>query len=371
MPVVTIMGPRQSGKTTLVKHVFPDHQYINLEDPEWRQIMDQDPKGILADPEGRWIIDEVQRLPELLSVIQVMVDQRKIAGQFILTGSQNILLKSSVSQSLAGRTAIRYLLPLSYSELKSGLPVNTSSSQHIQKGFYPAVHTLKTPAHDWLSWYVQTYIERDVQSLILNHNWQKFNTFLRLCAGRVGQLINSSSLANETGVDYKTIQSWLDILELSFITYRLYPHHVNFNKRIIKTPKLYFYDPGLLSYLLGLHKANDIRYYYQYGQLFENLVMSEIQKQRFHNGLMDSISFWRSRSGIEIDVLLGDGHQQKAFEIKSTATYKDSLSKNLRKWEAFNHNLDSPLTLIYDGELQEMIKRIQILNWRNISLTQS
>ncbi len=369
MPVVTIMGPRQSGKTTLVKHAFPQHRYINLEDSEWRQLMEMDPKGVLADPEGHWIIDEVQLLPTLLSTIQILVDQRKVTGQFILTGSQNILLKSTVSQSLAGRTAIRYLLPFSFLELYPGLTDNVTSAHHIHAGFYPAVHDGNVPAHDWLSWYVQTYIERDVQALIRNHNWQKFNTFLRLCAGRAGQLINSSNLANETGIDYKTIQSWLDILELSFITYRLYPYHENYNKRIIKTPKLYFYDTGLLSYLLGLHKVEDIRLHYQYGQLFENLVMGEFKKQSYHNGIMESISFWRSRSGLEIDVLLGSGQNQRAFEIKSTATYKDSLSKNLRKWRELIQNSTPPLSLIYDGELTETIRGIQITNWRRVNIS--
>ncbi len=371
MPVVTIMGPRQSGKTTLVKHSFPQHQYINLEDSEWRQLMEIDPKGVLADPEGHWIIDEVQRLPTLLATIQVVVDQRKVPGQFILTGSQNILLKSSVAQSLAGRTAIRYLLPLSYSELYPNHTGLKPSAQYIHSGFYPALYDGDVPAHDWLSWYIQTYIERDVQALILNRNWQKFNTFLRLCAGRAGQLINSTNLANETGIDYKTIQSWLDILELSFIIYRLYPYHENYNKRIIKTPKLYFYDTGLLSYLLGLHQIEDIRLHYQYGQLFENLVLGEFKKQLYHNGFRESISFWRSRSGMEIDILLGSGEKQAAFEIKSTATYKNTLTKNLRKWQEITQNPGSPLTLIYDGELDEGIGGLRIMNWRKINLAEA
>lgn len=352
LPVVTLLGPRQSGKTTLARKTFSDHAYVSLENPDTRAYAQDDPRGFLAGLEGGAILDEFQNLPMLLSYLQGIVDEHPVPGRFILTGSQNFLMMESLSQSLAGRTAILTLLPLSLEELqaKSSMPDTNSL---ITNGFYPRIHEHPVDAYGILRDYVQTYVERDVQRLLKVHDLLTFETFLRLCAGRVGQLLNLHSLANDAGISATTAKQWISILEASYILYRLPPWHANINKRLIKTPKLYFHDVALAAYLCGIEHPGHLQSHPLRGAFYENMVVSECMKKRLNSARDPRLYFFRDRTGHEIDLLYPAGHSVIPIEIKSGETIHTSWMKT---YNVFRKLYPAPLPgglLVYGGtELQ-------------------
>jgi len=315
---VAVIGPRQSGKTTLVRSVFPNKPYISLENPDIRKYAVEDPRGFLNEYPGGAILDEAQRAPELFSYLQQVLDDSNNAGQFIITGSNNFLLQEQLSQSLAGRIGILTLLPFTMAEI--GIKDTVSINNLLYKGFYPPLYDRNFEVKDWYSNYILTYVERDVRLIKNITNYAAFERFIKLCAGRTGQLLNMHNLSIETGVDGKTIASWIGILEASFIIFRLYPHHVNFNKRVVKMPKLYFCDTGLAVSLLGIEREEQLALHPFRGNLFENFIIAEFLKYRFNQGLRSNLFFWRDNVGHEVDLLLQNGDQLTPVEIKSGQT---------------------------------------------------
>jgi uncharacterized protein len=365
-PVVTLTGPRQSGKTTLVKMNFPNYDYVSLEEPDQRAFALEDPRGFLFQFPEKVILDEIQRAPDLFSYIQTIVDTKDISGQFILTGSQNFLLLQKVSQSLAGRCAVLHLLPFSLSELKQRRPLsvdtigrqlpdknrslNEELSSVIFEGFYPRIHDKRLNPVDWLGNYFQTYIERDVRDVLNVGDLEAFSRFVRLCAGRNGQLLNLSSLANDCGITHTTSKRWISILEASFILFLLRPHYKNFSKRLIKSPKLYFLDTGLLSYLLRIRSAEDLRIHSQYGSIFESYIISELLKNHMNRGEEHPIYFWRDSTGNEIDILMDQGDSLIPLEIKAGQTVSSDFFKGIRFWKKLSNDLEQPTALVYGGD---------------------
>lgn len=345
---VALTGPRQSGKTTLVKKTFPDKAYVSLENPDMRSYAINDPRGFLSNyPDGA-ILDEVQRTPALFSYLQQVLDESNQNGLFILTGSNNFLLQESISQSLAGRIGYLTLLPLSMKEI-GGLEGNIN--QLIFKGGYPVLYASNTDPAKWFRNYIATYIERDVRQLKNIVDLTIFERFIRLCAGRTGQLLNMNSLSLETGVDQKTVASWLSVLETSFILFRLQPYYKSYNKRIIKMPKLYFYDTGLAAALLGFDEAGMLEMHPFKGSLFENLVVTEFLKQRFNKGLSNNVYFWRDSTGNEIDLIIDKGQSLLPIEIKSGMTVTTDYFKGLNFWNKLTGSQDG--IVIYAGDSQQ------------------
>ena len=323
-PVISVTGPRQSGKTTLVRSLFPDYAYVNLENPDERLAAEEDPVRFLTTHRHSGVIlDEIQRVPDLFSYLQGIVDDSGEMGKYVLTGSQNFLLLEKVTQSLAGRVAICHLLPLTVEELQQSKLMPDDLDQIMLKGGYPTLYDRRLATEDFFPSYIQTYIERDVRSITNIGNLSSFQRFIKLCAGRAGQLVNLSGIANELGINYKTVQSWISILEASFIVFMLKPHHVNFNKRIVKQPKIYFYDTGLLCALLDIHTERQLTTHYLRGQIFESFIISEYQKMLYHRGLRSNAFFWRDNTGHEIDLLLEQPDSLIAVEIKSGETIND------------------------------------------------
>lgn len=327
---IAVIGPRQSGKTTLVKAVFSEKPYVSLENPDMRSFALEDPRGFLDQfPQGA-VLDEIQRTPEIFSYLQQILDDSADVAQFILTGSNNFLLQQNVSQSLAGRVGYLNLLPFSLSEIKNIVP--KTINEKLFKGFYPPLYDNDFEIQKWFSNYIRTYIERDVRQLKNIENLIVFERFMKLCAGRIGQLLNKSSLAIEVGVDSKTIESWISILEASFILFRLIPHHNNFNKRIVKMPKLYFYDVGLASALLGVQNADQLELHPFKGSLFENMVVVELLKQRLNKGKRNNLYFWRDSKGNEVDIVIDNFNILTPVEIKSGKTLTHEYFKGLKFW---------------------------------------
>ena len=328
---VAVVGPRQSGKTTLVRMAFPDKAYVSLENPDTRRFAIEDPRGFIAGyPDGA-ILDEIQRTPDIFSYLQQVLDENKGKGRFIITGSNNFLLQENISQSLAGRVGYLYLLPLSINELpKHKLSVN----EQIHKGFYPAIYEQEgqTDVSKYYLNYIRTYIERDVRLIRNVTDLYTFERFLRLCAGRTGQLLNMNSLAVETGVDNKTIGAWLSVLEASFVVFRLQPYHKNYNKRIVKMPKLYFYDTGVASALLGIENPAQLALHPFRGGLFENMIIVDFLKSRYNKGKPNNLYFWRDSLGTEIDLLVEKANSLLPIEIKSGQTITDDYFKSMSAW---------------------------------------
>ncbi len=362
-PVITITGPRQSGKTTLAKTLFPRYAYHNLENPDVLAVAHADPRTFLKigskDP---MIIDEVQRFPELLSYMQDEVDTQKLSGRYIVTGSQNFALGENITQSLAGRVATCTLLPLTLTELVAAGKANHNLFALALKGFYPRIYNRPLVTKDFYREYVFSYVERDVRQIKNIGNLASFQRFLMLVAGRVGQLVNLSSLANDTGVSYKTIDAWLSILEASYIIFRLQPYHKNFGKRLIKSPKLYFYDTGLLCYLLGIETHEQLVRHYAMGGIAENVFIADIVKQAAHNRLSTKHYFWRDNAGHEIDLLMDRGSMQTAIEIKAGKTFSPDLIKNLVFWRELSP-AHTKTVLVYSGIQPYMIRQCAVVNW--------
>lgn len=343
---IAVIGPRQSGKTTLVRAVFPEKPYVSLENLEARSYALEDPKAFLNQfPHGA-VLDEVQRTPALFSYLQQIIDESDQKAQFILTGSNNFLLQQNITQSLAGRVGYLHLLPFSLSEIQDVAPAQIH--ELLFKGFYPPLYDQNFEIQKWLSNYIKTYLENDVRQLRSIENLVVFEKFLKLCAGRVGQLFNKNALALETGVDSKTIESWIGVLEASFIVLRLQPHHKNFNKRIVKMPKLYFYDVGLASALLGVQEAKQLEFHPFKGNLFENMVIIELLKQRLNTGKANNLYFWRNSRGNEVDVIIDNFDHLIPVEIKVGKTITQEYFKGLNYWNKLTNT--SGGKVIYGGE---------------------
>ncbi len=328
---VAVVGPRQSGKTTLVRMAFPEKAYVNLENPDTRRFAIEDPRGFIANyPDGA-ILDEVQRTPDIFSYLQQVIDENPSKGRFILTGSNNFLLQENISQSLAGRVGYLYLLPLSLEELNEN---KLSINELLYKGFYPALYDAQgqIDSGKYFTNYIRTYVERDVRLIRNITDLYAFERFLRLCAGRIGQLLNMNSLAIETGVDNKTIAAWISVLEASFVLFRLQPYHRNFNKRIVKMPKLYFYDTGVASALLGIENPDQLALHPFRGSLFENMVIIDFLKNRYNQGKSNNLYFWRDSLGTEIDLLIENPDGLLPIEIKSGQTITDDYFKSIVPW---------------------------------------
>ena len=366
--VVAVTGPRQSGKTTLVKSVFPNKPYVSLENPDIRQFAIEDPKGFLTQFPNGAILDEVQRTPLLFSYLQEIVDSSSETGQFVLTGSNNFLLNQSISQSLAGRVAFLNLLPFSYQELSKDdvfSKQNYDENYYILNGFYPPIYDMDIPSNEWLPNYIRSYIERDVRQIKNIIDLLVFERFMRLLAGRTGQELNYSSLSVEIGVDVKTIQSWIGILESSYIVYLLKPFHKNYNKTIVKRPKLYFYDTGLACSLLGITKSLHLVHHPLRGALFETLVMSELVKLKEHSGSDSRLFYWRDKTGREIDILIDKGSSVFPVEIKSGKTFQSNFLKSIRYWMKLTGEQKGHL--VYAGDdTQSRSDGITIASWRKM-----
>ena len=318
-PFVTVTGPRQSGKTTLCRTAFPHLKYVNLEAPDQREFAESDPLGFLSQLGVGAILDEIQRVPGLLSYLQVLADEKRENSLFVLTGSEQFRLSNAISQSLAGRTALLHLLPFSLAE-RQRTGASTATDDILYSGFYPRIHDQRLEPRQALGDYFETYVERDVRGLGDIRNLSAFRRFVRLCAGRVGQLVNLSSLGADAGVSHTTARHWLTVLETSYVLFQLPPFHANIRKRLVKAPKLYFYDVGLASYLIGIEHAEQIATHPLRGALFENAVVTETLKHRFNRGHRFNLSFFRDRRGLECDLLYETGHDIGAIEIKSGVT---------------------------------------------------
>lgn len=363
--VISITGPRQSGKTTLVKMAFPSIPYVSLEEPDIRQIALTDPRGFLSNYKEGAILDEIQHTPELFSYIQTMVDNDR-SVQFILTGSSNFLLMERINQTLAGRTAILHLLPFSINELKNGGFHYEEYEKLIFKGQYPRIYDRDISPNDFYPAYIQTYVERDVRMIKNIGDINSFIQFIQLCAGRTGQLLNYSSLANDAGISPNTVKNWISILEASYIVYRLQPYHKNFNKRLVKSPKLYFFDTGLACSLLGIQDETQINLHYLKGALFENLIINEFVKQDFHKGSRKYPYFWQDNHGREIDCLLIDGNRYTPIEIKSAKTMDISFFDNLKFWYDLTNTSSDVGFVVYGGDQSMKTSFGSYLSWKDL-----
>ena len=363
-PVICVTGPRQSGKSTLVTHLFPDYDRFSLEDLDVRSFAQKDPIAFLSQTENGLILDEVQKVPELLSYIQGIVDENP-NRKFILSGSSNFTLINSISQSLAGRVGMFDLLPMSLAE--SLEPYREKSLDEILfNGLYPAVCSGKNIAKFYYPSYVRTYLERDVRELTNVKNMMQFNTFLRLCAGRIGSIFNASELANEVGVAANTITAWLSILEASYVVTLLHPYSGNTNKRLIKSPKLYFCDTGLACYLLDIESPTQLAHDKMKGRLFENLIVMEALKSRFNQGKKSNLYFYRDSNQNEIDLLTLENGKVNAIEIKSAMTYTPDFEKTIAKLDSFIKESVGRKAIVYAGSLENTAADIKLLNFRNL-----
>ncbi len=362
-PVLALTGPRQSGKTTLARAVFSDHPYVTLENPVQREFAHSDPQGFLNKYADGVIIDEAQRCPELFAWLQGVVDQQQRAGHFILTGSQQFGLMTGITQSLAGRVALLNLLPFSASELRQVGLLAPTLDEAIFKGSYPPVYDRQLDPGIWYANYVQTYVERDVRQLINVRDLGQFQRFLRLCAGRTGQLLNLSALGDDAGLSHNTAREWISVLEASYIIHRLPPQHQNFNKRLVKTPKLYFHDTGLAAWLLGIESPAQLSSHPLRGALFETWVVADYLKQRLNSARPSNLSFWRDRSGHEVDLLVEQGGKLTAIEIKSGATPGKDATRGLDQWRGLAGDQAAPSVLVYGGDEAQSRGDINIVPW--------
>jgi predicted AAA+ superfamily ATPase len=370
-PIVTLVGPRQSGKTTLARMVFPDKPYVTLEDPDMRRFAMEDPRSFLATYKEGAVLDEIQRAPELPSYLQSMVDAHAAPGQFILTGSQQFELMTQVSQSLAGRTALLRLLPLSLAEVASMRPINAQDPLALPKcllsGFYPRVHDRQLQPSQAMADYFATYVERDLRQLAAVQDLRLFERFVRLCAGRTGQLLNLSNLANDAGISQPTARAWLDLLQTSFIVHLLPPWFVNSGKRLVKSPKLYFYDTGLACWLLGLRATEQVQRDPLWGALFENFVVMEALKDRFNQGENSPHYFYRDSEGNEVDLLMPVGRQMHAIEIKAGATVNPDYFKGLKRLAAHQPDMLLSGCVVYGGDQSQARSPWPVHSWLTLA----
>jgi len=366
-PVIGLFGPRQSGKTTLVKSTFTNHVYLNFENPETLDFVTQDPKGFLKTYENEHgiILDEFQHFPKLLSYIQIEVDEKKRPGYFILTGSQNFLMNEAITQSLAGRIGILTLLPLSINELHTNNMLPPHSNDLIITGGYPRLFTDNFTPDELYPSYIQTYVERDVRLLTNVENLSTFKKFMKLCAGRVGQLLNISDIATNCGITQKTAVRWLSILETHYIIFLLQPYHGNFNKRVTKTPKIYFYDTGLACSLLGIKQSDELELSPFRGHLFECFIIADLYKQFFNKGTTAPLYFWRDKNSlIEVDCLIETGNKLTPIEIKSGQTVIASFFTSLEKWNTISNTQAENGYIIYGGADVQKRSKGNVVGWQ-------
>ena len=364
-PIVTLTGPRQSGKTTLARAVFKNKPYASLEEPDLRQAANDDPRSFLARfPKGA-VLDEVQRCPGILSYLQTRVDAESRMGVYILTGSQQFGLMSGITQSLAGRTAFVELLPFATRELKTAgkLPANIDAM--MLTGGYPPIYDRKLEPANWFSAYVTAYVERDVRQMLKIHELETFQRFVKLCAGRTGQLLNLSSLATECGITHNTAKAWISVLEASYLIFLLRPHSENFNKRLVKMPKLYFYDAGLASWLLGIRTTEQMITHPLRGSIFETFIISELVKSKLNKGEKPAFSFWRDSNGNEIDLIVEQGTKLQPIEIKSGRTLTHEAFAGLEKWQSLADKKAVSPTLIYGGDESYTQRGIKVVGWKD------
>jgi uncharacterized protein len=365
-PVLSIVGPRQSGKTTLARYLFPNYRYVSLENLDTRSLAHDDPRGFLHDYPAPVIIDEIQRVPHLFSYLQEKVDQNQAPAQYILTGSQQFLLMESISQSLAGRVITFKLYPFTYNELygraedksleeiftiKKDVTCPSPGIEDILfTGMYPRIHDKKLSPRKWLENYVMTYIERDIRQLVNVNNLRTFENFLKIIASQSGQLINFSSLSGLAGISLPTVKNWISLLETSGIIFILQPHHRSFSKRVVKTPKLFFNDTGLLCFLLSVRDSRDLKSHPLFGNIFETFVISEFYKRIYHTAEIPPLYFWRDKTGNEIDLLVDFGNKLYPVEIKASRTYSASFKDNISKWLELKDNVQTEGLILFNGE---------------------
>jgi predicted AAA+ superfamily ATPase len=363
-PVITLTGPRQSGKTTLARAAFPGKPYVSLETPDEREFAASDPRGFLARWKEGAIIDEVQHVPALLSWIQSDVDAAGAMGRYVLTGSQNLSLMAHIAQSLAGRSALVQLMPLSIAELNAAGQTPADLDGMLLRGGYPALYARPLNPARWLADYTMSYLERDVRQITQVQDLSTFQRFLRLCAGRTGQLLNLANLAQEAGIAQSTARAWLSVLEASYIVHLLPPHHRNLGKRVVKTPKLYFIDVALAASLMGVQSAGQLAVHPLRGALFETLIVAEFLKARFNSGFPSNLYFWRDNVGLEVDLLIDEPEGLRPVEIKSSATVTDVLFKGLRNWMAVAGEAVRQPRLVCAGPDNYTRSGIEVRRWQ-------
>jgi hypothetical protein len=366
-PVLAVTGPRQSGKTTMLKTMFPNYTYISLENPDMREFATKDPNGFFEAYPGNLILDEVQQTLALFSYIQTIVDASGKMGQFILSGSQNFQLMQNITQSLAGRVALFKLLPFDLTELKQAQLLSKSYEEIMVRGCYPAIFDRDIASKVFYANYLQTYVEKDLKQLIEVRDLRQFRNFIGLCAARAGQLLNLNALANECGISQPTAKAWISVLESSYIVFLLQPYHVNFNKRIVKTPKLYFYDTGLLCHLLKISNPSSIPLHPSKGSLFENFMVSEAFKQNDHKYLHADFCFWRDASGHEIDLLIEHNDKIGIAEIKATATIKSDDFNGLTYFANLKGSNVKSKHLLYTGALSQKRSQANVIAWNEVA----
>ncbi len=360
-PIIYLAGPRQSGKTTLLKRLFPNLPYVSLEDPDVQLLAAEDPRRFLQSFSGGAIFDEVQRVPALFSYLQTKVDADK-SLRFVLSGSQNFLLMEKISQSLAGRVGILNLLPLSFQEIQHTKNVIELDAL-AWLGGYPALFDSTIPKEVFFNNYIQTYLERDVRSLKNVGDLSLFIRFMRLCAGRIGQPLNMSNLATDAGVAVNTVKAWLSVLEASYMMFLLPPYHNNFNKRLIKTPKMYFFDTGLICHLLGISASSQLGTHHYYGNIIENYVIAELYKKRTNSGKRPVFSFWQDQKNNEVDLLIEEDGLTKVVEIKSSQTYNPRLVSGLKTWQNLSGSSSENQFLVYAGQQRMELELGKLLPW--------
>ncbi|MCQ2339715.1 MAG: ATP-binding protein [Paludibacteraceae bacterium] len=363
-PVVSVTGPRQSGKSTLLKHCFPSYKYVSMKDVHLREYALQDPIAFLNQTTEGLLIDEVQKVPQLVEYIQGIVDADS-SRKFALTGSSNFELLKSLTESLAGRTGIYELLPMSLEELKD--EHSLSVNQRLYNGFYPAVIAQKNKASLYYPAYIRTYLEKDVRDLLQVQNQMLFLKFIKLCAGRIGSIFNASQIANEVGVDSKTIAHWLSVLQASYIIYLLPPYFENISKRVVKSPKLYFTDPGLACYLLDIEKPNQLDHDKMRGALFENMIVMECVKHRMNQGKEGGVFFYRDSNQNEVDILIKQSGQLIALEVKSAMTYNPSFASSLLKLPQWTDTPIAKRAVVYSGDFENPMGDIALINYEHLA----
>ncbi|MBE0647619.1 MAG: ATP-binding protein [Bacteroidales bacterium] len=362
-PVTMITGPRQSGKTTLLKETLTGFRYVNLEDPDFRTWAVEQPKDFLHNNPPPIIIDEAQHAPDLFSYIQLLTDEKQDPGMFVLSGSQNFSIMEKITQSLAGRCAILTLFPFAFNELPDSFR-ESKTNVLIHKGFFPRLYQTVYDIPLFYQSYITTYIEKDVRQLANIGNLQDFTRFMKLCAGRAGQLLNIASLATEVGIAYNTCKSWLSYLVTGNIIRLVSQYHKSFNKKVVKTPKLMFTDTGLLCNLLGITNEQTLSIHPFRGEIFENHVYMELVKQLTNRGMLPDLAFWRDNHKTEVDFILDQSPSLIAIEVKSGMNVQPSYVNNLKRFSSYNQGITIPY-LIYDGDLERVTDNIKVLNWRN------
>lgn len=361
-PIIYLGGPRQSGKTTLLKHLFPDLPYSSLEDPDVRLLAEEDPRRFLKSFPVGGILDEAQRVPHLFSYLQTLVDGNK-SLRFVLSGSQNFLLMEKISQSLAGRVGILNLFPFAYPEIATTSEI-VNLETFVWRGGYPSLFEKGTPQDVFFNNYLQTYLERDVRLLKNIGDLSQFARFMRLCAGRVGQPLNMSNLATDAGLSVNTVKSWLSVLEASYLVFFLQPYHANLNKRVIKSPKMYFFDTGLLCHLLGIASPEQLETHHYFGHIFENSIILELYKKRVNNGKRPTFWFWQDQHNNEVDLLIEENGTLKAIEIKSSQTYNIRLISGLKKWQSLTGTPSEEQFLVFAGSQNMALETGRLVPWR-------